>query len=167
MKSKLAFISVVALLGLGFATPAFAYGPNGAPVLGTSTGTVPPGGSLTVDGNNFTPGAAVTIVLHSSPVVVGGATVSPTESFSVGVSIPSDTPPGSHTIIASDADGDSASTGLTVIGSSTVAAAPATATPDLPFTGADIAALSSVGAIALALGGMLILAGRRRRQVSE
>ena len=34
----------------------------------------------------------------------------------------------------------------------------------LAFTGADIAALSSVGAIALALGGMLILTSRRRRR---
>jgi hypothetical protein len=37
----------------------------------------------------------------------------------------------------------------------------------LPFSGADIAALSGVGAIALALGGMLILTSRRRRRVSE
>jgi hypothetical protein len=166
MKGKLALFSVVALLGLGISTPAFAYGPNAASI-NTNATAVPPGGSLTVSGNNFFPGGSVSIVLHSTPVSVGGATVNANGSFSVSVSIPSATPPGAHTIIASDSEGDSASTGLTVTGSSAGGATPATATPDLPFSGADIAALSGVGAIALALGGMLILTSRRRRRVSE
>jgi hypothetical protein len=34
-------------------------------------------------------------------------------------------------------------------------------------SGADIAALSSVGAVALALGGMLILTSRRRRTARD
>jgi LPXTG-motif cell wall-anchored protein len=37
----------------------------------------------------------------------------------------------------------------------------------LAFTGADIAAMTGVGAIALALGGMLVFAGRRRRVTSS
>jgi hypothetical protein len=52
---------------------------------------------------------------------------------------------------------------VTVTGTVPVAAA----SPSLAFTGADIAALSGVGAIALALGGMLILTGRRRRRVTQ
>jgi hypothetical protein len=37
----------------------------------------------------------------------------------------------------------------------------------LAFTGSDIAALAGVGAISLALGGMLVFAGRRRRATSN
>jgi len=39
----------------------------------------------------------------------------------------------------------------------------AVSTSGLAFTGADIAALVGVGAVALGLGGMLLLATRRRR----
>lgn len=167
MKSKLAVISVIAVLALGFATPAFAYGPTAAAITSSSS-AVGPGGSLTVGGSGFVPGGAITIVLHSTPVTIGGATANAAGTFSTVVTIPSDTTPGAHEIIASDDAGDTVSIALTVTGSSTgIGATPATATPDLPFTGADIAAVSGVGAIALALGGMLILTSRRRRHVSE
>jgi hypothetical protein len=166
MKIKLAVISVIAVLGLGFATPAFAYGPTAAAITSSSS-AVGPGGSLTVDGSGFVPGGAITIVLHSTPVTIGGATANTAGTFSTVVTIPSDTTPGAHEIIASDDAGDTVSIALTVTGSSTGVAGPATATPDLPFTGADIAAVSGVGAIALALGGVLILTNRRRRHVSE
>jgi alpha-L-fucosidase len=162
VKTKLALIVAVACLGLGFAAPAFAYGPNAATVA-DSTSSIGPGGSLTVTGTNFAPGDTVTIVLHSAPVTLGTTTANPSGAFSVVVTIPSDTAPGDHQIVASDPDGDSASTNLMVTGTVPVA----TATPSLPFTGADIAALSGVGAIALALGGMLILTGRRRRRVVQ
>lgn len=52
--------------------------------------------------------------------------------------------------------------GLAFTGGSGLAFTPSPS--GLAFTGADIAAVSSVGAIALALGGMLILTGRRRRR---
>src|ERR1700728_1597122 len=60
MKGKLAVIAAVAVLGLSFATQAFADGPNAATVT-TSTSSTAPGGSLTVSGSNFQPGATVTI----------------------------------------------------------------------------------------------------------
>jgi hypothetical protein len=162
MKGKLALIAAVAVMGLSFATPAFAYGPNAATVS-SSTSSTGPGGSLTVSGSHFVPGGSITIVLHSTPVTLATTTADPTGSFSVSVTIPSDTVPGAHEIIASDTSGDSASTDLTVTGTVPTA----TASPALAFTGADIAALSGVGAIALALGGMLILTGRRRRRVVQ
>ena len=162
MKAKFALIVAVGCLGLAFAAPAFAYGPNAATV-GASTSSVGPGGSLTVTGNNFGPGDTVTVVLHSAPVTLATTTADGSGTFSVVVTIPSDTAPGLHQIVASDTDGDSTSTSLLVVGTVPVAVA----TPSLAFTGADIAALSGVGAIAVALGGMLILTGRRRRRVVQ
>jgi hypothetical protein len=160
MKGKLAFVGAVSALALAFATPAFAYGSNAATV-GTSVSSVGPGGSLTVSGNNFVPNTNVTITLHSTPVVLATTSSNSSGSFFAVVTIPAGTAPGTHTIIATDSAGDSASTILVVTGTVTVAAS-----SGLAFTGADIAALSAVGAVAMALGGMLILTGRRRRRVA-
>lgn len=160
MKLKLAFIGAVSVLTLAFATPAFAYGPN-APSITTNTSSVGQGGSLTVSGANFTPGGTVTLTLHSNPVVLTTTTADATGAFSVNVTIPSDTTPGTHQIIASDPNGDSVTTTLVVTGT-----VPVAASSGLAFTGADIAALGGVGAVALALGGMLILTGRRRRRAA-
>jgi hypothetical protein len=162
VKAKFALIVAVAAFGLSFSAPAFAYGPNAATV-GDSASSIGPGGSLTVSGSNFAPGDTVTIVLHSAPITLATTTANPSGAFSAVVTIPSDTAPGQHEIVASDTDGDSTSTNILVTGTVPVA----TATPSLPFTGADIAALSGVGAVALALGGMLILTGRRRRRVVQ
>jgi hypothetical protein len=160
MKGKLAFVGAVSALTLAFATPAFAYGSNAATV-GTSVSSVGPGGSLTVSGNNFAPDSTTTITLHSTPVVLATTSTNSAGSFFAVVTIPADTSPGTHTIVATDAAGDSASTIIVVTGT-----VPVAASSGLAFTGADIAALSGVGAVAMALGGMLILTGRRRRRVA-
>jgi len=152
----------IAMLGLGLslsiATPAFAYGPN-APSVTTNTSSVGSGGSLTVTGSSFVPGETITLDLHSTPVTLGTTAADGTGAFSATVTIPSGTAPGGHTIVVTGASGDSASTAITLVGS----IATSGATPALAFTGADLAAVSAVGAVALALGGMLVLTGRRRK----
>jgi len=162
MKGRFALIAVVAAFGVGMATPAFAYGPN-APTVTASTTSIGEGGSLTVSGTDFMPNASITIVLHSDPVTLTTTTADATGSFSVVTTIPSDAAPGAHAIVATDTDGDSASTALTVTGTTV----PIAADSALPFTGADIAALTGAGAVALGLGGTMILAGRRRRRMAR
>lgn len=143
---------------LGFASPAFGYGTSG-PVITTNNSSVGPGGSLTVGGTGFVDNESITLTLHSTPVVLATLTSSGAGTFSITVSIPSSTAPGAHQIIATGASGDSATTDITVTG-----AIVSTATSSgLAFTGADIAAVSAVGAVALGLGGFLLLAGKRRR----
>lgn len=161
MRRKLGMGVVIIGLGmtLAWAAPAFAYGPGGVPNLTSSTSTTAPGGSLLVSGANFVPNEGITITLHSTPVTLATTTADPSGSFSVTVTIPSNTTPGTHTILATGATGDSSSTTLVVSGSVTSA----TVTSGLAFTGADIAAMAGFGAIALAIGGMLILTTRRRR----
>jgi hypothetical protein len=161
LRLKRAFVGVVIGLGFSFAlaTPAFAYA--NTPQIATNTSTTPPGGQLLVTGENFVPNELITLVLHSTPVTLGTTTSTATGTFSTEVTIPADTTPGAHTIVATGASGDFATTDITVAATTPI---PVTATSSgLAFTGADIAALSGVGAVALALGGMLILAGRRRR----
>ena len=148
MRAKVALVVIAVGFGLSlsFATPAFGYATPG-PNVTTSTSSIGPGGSLVVTGSNFVPNEGITLTLYSTPVTLA---------------IPADTVPGGHTIVATGSSGDSASTAITVASAVPVAVT----APTLPFTGADIAALASVGAIALALGGMLILTGRRRRRAA-
>ena len=161
-------VGVVALLvGLSFTigTPAFAYGPNGS-TLTANTPSAPPGGGLGVQGSGFAPNSLVTLVLHSTPVGLGTVTADANGNFTDTVTIPADTPPGDHTIIATDPDGDSASTAIVVSGTVTTTASNSASGSTLAFTGADIAAMTTLGALALAVGGFLVLMGRKRRTVS-
>lgn len=150
---------------LGWPTTALAdYTPN-ATAITAASGCSVPGGSLTVNGTNFEPNESVTLSLNGT--TIGVTTTNQMSSFSTVATIPVRTTPGtSYTIIATGASGDSASTAVMVAITCAVSSGLALvggANSDLAFTGADIAALSSVGAIALALGGVLILSARRRR----
>lgn len=159
------FAGLVAAISLLCSGPAFAYGPN-APSVTTNTSSVTPGGTLVVTGTGFEPNSLITLVLHSDPVTLGTVTANANGSFTDEVTVPSDTPPGDHTIIASDTYGDTASTEIVVTAAVTGAnSTTSSGGSGLAFTGADIAALTSVGAVALALGGMLVLATRKRRAV--
>jgi hypothetical protein len=165
-------IAAVSAMGLLWATPAFAYGPN-APVVTINVSTAPPGGAITISGGGFQPGETITLVLHSFPATLGTTTADPSGNFSTPATIPSDTPVGSHTITATgNTSGSTASTGILIATSTTSGTGTTTggsttggssSSGSLAFTGADLAATAGVGAIALALGGMLVFAGRRRR----
>lgn len=164
MRRRLALVgSALGLaLSIGFASPAAAYGPSGT-TLATNTSSIGPGGSLIVHGSGFVPNEEITLTLQSAPVILATTTADATGSFSTTVTIPSTTDPGAHTIVATGATGDSATTSITVTG----AVVPIATSRGLAFTGADIAAVSAVGAVALGLGGFLILSSRRRRTVTQ
>jgi hypothetical protein len=152
---------------IGWSTAAFAdYDPNAIGIT-TSTSATCDNGTLTVNGVNFEPGESVSLTLNGS-VVLGSAVADPNGSFSTTVTIPASTAPGTaYTIVATGTSGDSSSTGITVAATCTTSGLAFTPSASsgsgLAFTGADIAAMSGVGAVALGLGGFLILAGRRRR----
>jgi hypothetical protein len=166
----------ISLTGVLWASPAFAYGPN-APSITTNVSVVVPGGSLVVSGSGFQPGEAVTLQLFSTPVTLGTTSVDSTGAFSTSVTIPVSTPLGNHTIVATGGtSGSTASTSIVVVAATTTGASTGGASGgasgsssggSLAFTGTDIAAMAGVGAIALALGGMLVFAGRRRRVTAD
>jgi hypothetical protein len=118
MKRKFILVwAIVSLVvGVGWQATASAappYGPNGAQIA-TSSSAVFPGGSVRVSGVNFKPRESVTLTLHSPPVVLGTTSTGRFGSFSTQVTIPAGTQPGAHTIVATGAQGDSASTGIVV-----------------------------------------------------
>jgi hypothetical protein len=168
MRKLMRIVAMLAISigGVLWASPAFAYGPN-APTVTSSTTTVCAGCPITLSGNGFQPGETITIQLFSTPVTIGSTTADPSGAFTTTVTIPANTTPGNHTIVATGlTSGTTASFAIVVTGASTAGVSTTAGTPSsgsLAFTGADIAAMAGVGAIALALGGMLVFAGRRRR----
>lgn len=163
IKRRLLFVSATAalVLGVGWEAAAFAYGPSG-PSISTTTSTVPACDSIGVIGVNFPPNESIIL---SIPAVLGTSTSNSSGGFSDQVTIPCNTIPGPLTITAGSANGEEASTTVTVL-----ASAPAVvtaATSGLAFTGADISAMAGVAAVAVGIGGALMLATRRRRAAKD
>lgn len=134
--------------------------------------TVAAGGSVTItlSGTCFTD--VFTVTLHSTPVVLGTITTSAAGSGAGTFGIPSNVPPGAHSITVTDAAGNTAMSSTGAAAAITVTPAspsvPAAATPSasssLPFTGTDAVAVAAAGAGALCVGGLLVLASRKRRR---
>lgn len=75
-----------------------------APTVRTSSATVAPAGELTVQGSGF-PSGDVDVLLLSRPVLLATATVGADGNFVVTVTIPTDTAPGRHLVVAQSGDG--------------------------------------------------------------
>jgi hypothetical protein len=67
---------------------------------GIDTSNLHPGDTFTASGSGLPGGATVTFVLHSTPVTLGQAVVDPAGAFTFQGTIPLDTAPGAHQIIA-------------------------------------------------------------------
>ncbi|MGH9055524.1 MAG: hypothetical protein ACRDYY_06610 [Acidimicrobiales bacterium] len=142
--------------------------------LFVSASQVALGQSLRVTGEGYAPGKAVTLTLHSAPVVLGTAVPDTEGNFDASVTIPSGTPQGVHQVIGSGyalANPNQVlvlTARLTVVASgvSAAAAVPAQvskAPTSLPFTGFEAIPMLA-GALALiVLGSAFVLASRRRR----
>lgn len=103
------------VIGTGWGASAFAYGPN-APYVTVNSSIVDPGQSLTVDCGNFAPHESIIITLSNNHSVFLGKTYTNRKgSCSLTVTIPSNTTPGTYTIVATGKSGDTASTDITVV----------------------------------------------------
>lgn len=137
-----------------------------------SSSSVTAGGQITLSGNGWKAGSTVTLTLHSDPVSLGTATVDASGAFTKTVTIPADTTAGTHTISISGTDPAGAprtvSLTITVSAATTAAStAPSTAastapTNQLPRTGSSSMPMTLAGLALLAVGGLLVLQGRRR-----
>jgi len=63
-----------------------------------SDGTIEAGQSVTAAGNALPPGAALSLVLHSTPVTLATGVVDADGTFVLSGTIPADTPAGAHTL---------------------------------------------------------------------
>jgi hypothetical protein len=144
------------------------------------------GQDVTVLGNGFLPFSTATVVIYSTPTVLGTVTTNGAGAFSKQVTIPATLPAGAHTLVAygmdtsgnprsmtlaitvaaaSSGSGSGTSAGGAAIGGAQSTTAAHTRTGALAYTGAGIpigtATLVATGL--LASGGALLLLARRRR----
>ncbi|ADB76544.1 hypothetical protein [Geodermatophilus obscurus] len=136
----------------------------------TSGVTSPDGGSATGDSTplgrkvvkvltGFKPHEVVTVTLHSTPQTLGTFTADANGTVTVQFTVPAGTPTGEHTLVYEGNMGTYFQESLTV----TAAAATSNASSsNLAYTGADVALPLGLGVGALALGGGLVFAARRR-----
>lgn len=146
-----------------------------APVV-SGKSTVVSGGKQSVRGAGFVAGEKVRVVVHSDPVRVATATADPVGVVRASFTVPASVPAGAHSIVLTGAtSGLSAQQGLTITaapgaGGGTPPPSGGTATPPgsadpIAATGTDGGRLSGtigVGAAAVLVGGLLLVAGRRR-----
>jgi hyaluronoglucosaminidase len=127
-----------------------------------SASSVGPGGAITISGSQAPPGATLTIVFESDPVVIATTTADASGRFTVQATIPANATPGRHTIRVEGATGCSAE--VFVPGPS-AAAGPARARPSgsLAFTGWSALTYAVIGLISLTVGLLLVAADRRAR----
>ncbi len=129
-------------------------GPLTAPP-GAASG-VAKGETITITGTGYKPNSVVTILIYSEPQVLTAVMTDGTGSFTVEVTVPAGLPVGQHTLVAAGVDPSGAMRYMTL---------PVTVTEGgatLAYTGADIALPAFGGLAALALGGGLMFAARRR-----
>ena len=126
--------------------------------------------SVTVTAGTFTAGSTVEFTLASTPTSLGSATANDSGIATVTAAIPEGTKPGDHTITATGTGAAgplSQSITVDVVGSCAgEATTPTTAGAGapLPKTGSNSTMpLARAAALLLAVGGVLLLATRRRR----
>ena len=154
------FAALVA--GLFFAvSPAGAYPGSTPAAVSVSTTTPAPGASLAISGSGFEPGETISLVFHSTPTSLGSVTADSSGAFSTSVTIPAGAS-GSHEIVGTGlTSGAVATIALDVGGSSSSSSG--SGSSGLSDTGVAVIGIGAVGVVLLVGGGLLMLAGKRRK----
>ena len=165
MFRKVLVVAACAVTGLLVAAgPASAAYPPDAPSIGTSSSSVTNGGSTTVSGSGWEPGATISLTIASTPQSLGSASVQSDGTFSKDVTLPC-VDSGTHTISASgtgsSGTANTASTTITVTGSCN----PGSGT--LPHTGGDAGPVLTLAAGLILLGAVLVIVLSRRRAAAD
>jgi hypothetical protein len=123
---------------------------------GFSTGSVAAGETITVSGSGYMPFSTVTVLVYSTPTVLGTVEADENGTFTFTGALPEGLEAGEHTLVASGVDPSGEPRNLTMsvtVGGDTAA---------LANTGFSAAPVLGAGALALLAGGGLILSARRR-----
>jgi hypothetical protein len=129
-----------------------------SPDQGAATGdSAAPGRKVVKVLTGFKPKEVVTVTLHSTPQTVGTFTADANGTVTVEFTVPAGTPTGAHTLVYEGNMGTYFQESLTV-----AAATSNASSASLAYTGADVALPLGLGVGALALGGGLVFAARRR-----
>ena len=151
-------VAVVAMPGTAHAAPCDLSGDyaGSATITVTPAGPVSPGQQITVEGTGWPPNCEVDITVNG--VVVGTVTTSPTGTFTFGYTLGSNI---SGTVVVGAVAGSFVRTVDLPVASTTTTTTPASG--DLPRTGSDSNVLVGAGIGLLAVGGLLLLATRKRQ----
>ena len=161
-------IALGGMVVLAMAAPAAAQQyPPAVNSLTVSDTTPSPGQTITIEGRTFAPGSTATVVLNSDPVTLGSATADALGVIALQATIPTDTPLGAHTLVATGP----APNGQMLTLSLAIQVVPAEGSGggsgggNLPNTGSNSTLpLAQVGLGLLALGGVIYaIAAKRRR----
>lgn len=114
-----------------------------------SAGSVEAGDSIGVTAEGFQPGEQVTVVLHSTPVLLTTVTADAQGRVNTKVTIPSGTAVGSHTLVVTGATGATGSAPITVLAAGT-----------LSGTGFDAVTEAGIALALLIMGGALVMVRR-------
>jgi titin len=161
-----------------------AEAPADAPTTLTTTdgalSSINPSQQITVTGSGFLPYSSVTVVLYSSPVVLGAAVADAHGGFSKLVTLPADLAAGQHNIVASGVDASSSirlvRMPVTYTAAITAGGGTSPAIGSLASTGVPAEQLASTGvpayqlaiwAIAAILAGGLLCGFSRRGNVNQ
>jgi hypothetical protein len=123
--------------------------------------TAAPGTQITKILKGFKPGEKVTVVLHSTPTVLGTFTADANGVVTATFTVPAGTPVGSHTLVFEGNQGSYFQEAFTVTAVTTASSS------GLAYTGADVAVPLALGAGLLALGGGALVVSRRRTGVTQ
>lgn len=124
------------------------------------TSSVTAGKQVTLSGHGYLPNSTVTLIAYSTPQVLTTVVTDATGSFTATVTVPAGLESGHHTLVASGVDPSGAVRYVTL---PVTVSGGTTGSGGLAYTGADIALPLTAGLIALAVGGGLMVASRRRK----
>ena len=141
-----------------FASAAHAQYVPGEPGIIVDPGTVEVGGTIEVIGSGCPRSSEVTIYVGDVLVATTVASDDGTGSFDVSIVLPPSIGPGNYTVHAFCGELD-----LTSVLSVTAVATTTPPTTVLPVTGSDSGMYIKAGVALVAVGGLLVLATRRRR----
>jgi hypothetical protein len=130
-----------------------------------STTNPPVGGTITISGSGFPANDTLVITLHTKTYTLGTTTTDSSGSYSVTVKLP-DGVSGKHTITVEDPATHKKAKIRITIGSAHGAAGAATSDSSsggLSSTGVAVMGIGALGVVLLVGGGLMMLAGRRRK----
>src|SRR5262245_12049218 len=165
-------IFATALAVVAFAAPAGAQQyPPAVNFLTISDTTPSPGQTITITGQTFAAGSSVTVTLFSDPVVLASSTADASGRIALQVTIPTNTPLGSHTIgvdgTAPDGTPLSLSAAIQVVPAEGAGGTGGGGSGNLPRTGDDSSIpLAKLGLALAAVGGVVTAIAAQRRKAA-
>jgi hypothetical protein len=129
---------------------------------GAAIERVTAGRTVVLKGSGYAPFSTVRAIAYSTPQELGTFVTDANGEFEVTVSIPAGLPVGEHSLVVTGLDPTGVVRNLRVDVTVAAGGTPSITRATLAYTGADVAVPLTGGLVSVAVGGGLILAGRRR-----